>query len=74
MTHYGLPCPAASGHLNPMTTLGHELRRRCHRVTLVGIVDGRSAAEAAGLDFQGSTAMLRRQAPEAFGPWGRRRC
>ncbi|WP_269667482.1 hypothetical protein [Crinalium epipsammum] len=25
MTHYGLICPAASGHLNPMTTLGYEL-------------------------------------------------
>lgn len=52
MTHFGLLCPAASGHLNPMTTLGHSLRRRGHRVTLVGIADGRDKALAAGLDFE----------------------
>ncbi|MFM7360447.1 MAG: glycosyltransferase [Cyanobium sp.] len=52
MTYFGMLCPAASGHLNPMTTLGHELRCRGHRVTLVGIADGRAAAEAPGLAFQ----------------------
>ena len=39
MTHIGLLCPTASGHLNPMTTLGHELNQRGHRVTLVGTLD-----------------------------------
>ncbi|MFM7312377.1 MAG: glycosyltransferase [Cyanobium sp.] len=67
MTHFGLLCPAASGHLNPMTSLGHVLRRRGHRVTLVAIPDGRERALAAGLEFaaigaedypEGSTAAL----------------
>ncbi|MCM1984060.1 glycosyltransferase [Lyngbya confervoides] len=52
MTHIGLICPAASGHLNPMTSLGYALKQRGHRVTLVGIPDGMPQAEAAGLEFQ----------------------
>ncbi|MGB8853341.1 MAG: glycosyltransferase [Pirellulales bacterium] len=32
--HIGLNCPELSGHLNPMTTLGRELVRRGHRVTV----------------------------------------
>lgn len=39
MTHFGLLCPTASGHLNPMTTLGYELKQRGHPVTLVGTLD-----------------------------------
>ena len=49
--HIGLICPEISGHLNPMTTLGRELLRRGYRVTLVGILDGRTKAEEAGLEF-----------------------
>ena len=52
MTHFGLLCPAASGHLHPMTTLGHALRQRGHRVTLLAIPDGRARALAAGLEFE----------------------
>ena len=52
MTHYGLICPAASGHLNPMTTLGYELKKEGHRVTLFGIVDAEPKATAADLEFQ----------------------
>ena len=52
MTHFGIICPAATGHLNPMTTLGYELKQRGHRVTVVGIEDARQKAEAAGLEFQ----------------------
>jgi len=51
MTHFGIICPDATGHLNPMTTLGHELQSRGHRVTLFGILDAQSKALAAGLDF-----------------------
>jgi zeaxanthin glucosyltransferase len=51
MTHFGIICPALTGHLNPMTTLGHELQRRGHRVTLFGILDARSSTLAAGLEF-----------------------
>ncbi|HBB32360.1 MAG TPA: glycosyl transferase family 1 [Cyanobacteria bacterium UBA8803] len=51
MTHFGIICPAASGHLNPLTTLGYELQRRGHRVTLFAIPDAESKALAAGLHF-----------------------
>ena len=51
MTHFGIICPALTGHLNPMTTLGHELQQRGHRVTLFGIPDARSKTLAAGLEF-----------------------
>lgn len=49
--HVGLTCPELSGHLNPMTTLGRELVRRGHRVTLVARPDGEAKAVAAGLGF-----------------------
>ncbi len=49
--HIGLCCPELSGHLNPMTTLGRELARRGHRVTLVARPDGAEKARAAGLGF-----------------------
>lgn len=52
MTHFGLLCPAAAGHLNPMTTLGYELKQRGHRVTLIGILDAQAQALSAGLEFQ----------------------
>lgn len=77
MTHFGLLCPAASGHLNPMTTLGHALRQRGHRVTLVAIPDGRAQALAAGLEFapigaqeypEGSTRALFARLGELSGP------
>jgi zeaxanthin glucosyltransferase len=52
MSHIGLICPPASGHLNPMTTLGYELKQRGHRVTLVGTQDAQPKVLAAGLEFQ----------------------
>jgi MGT family glycosyltransferase len=52
MTHFGIICPAATGHLNPMTTLGYELHRRGHRVTVVGILDTEKKAYSAGLEFR----------------------
>lgn len=52
MTHFGIICPASTGHLNPMTTLGYELQRRGHRVTVVGVLDAQKKAESAGLDFK----------------------
>ena len=51
MAHIGIICPAAAGHLNPMTTLGRELQQRGHRVTLVGILDAKAKTLAAGLEF-----------------------
>ncbi|MDH6084182.1 glycosyltransferase [Umezakia ovalisporum] len=50
-THFGLICPAASGHLYPMTTLGYELKSRGHRVTLFSILDAKPKTLAAELEF-----------------------
>lgn len=50
--HFGIICPAASGHLNPMMTLGWKLQQRGHRATLLGVPFGKSRAEAAGLGFE----------------------
>ncbi|NEP22760.1 glycosyltransferase [Moorena sp. SIO3I6] len=52
MTHFGIICPAASGHLNTMTPLGYELKQRGHRVTVFGIEDAQPKVLAAGLEFQ----------------------
>ena len=52
MNHFGLICPSLTGHLNPMTTLGYELKRRGHRVTLLGILDQEAQTLAAGLEFR----------------------
>jgi MGT family glycosyltransferase len=52
MTHYGLICPAASGHWNTILPLGKELQQRGHRVTLIGVPDAEAKAQAAGLEFQ----------------------
>ena len=51
MTHIGIICPSEAGHLNPMTNLGYELRKRGHKVTLFGIADTQSNASVADLDF-----------------------
>jgi len=52
MTHYGLICPASTGHLNTMLPLGKELQRRGHQVTLIGTLDAESATLTAGLEFK----------------------
>lgn len=52
MTHFGIICPADTGHLNVMIPLGYELLRRGHRVTVVGFLDARSKTLASGLEFQ----------------------
>ncbi|MDJ0796122.1 MAG: glycosyltransferase [Calothrix sp. MO_167.B12] len=76
MTHFGILCPTASGHLNPMTTLGYELMSRGHHVTLFGIVDSQPKALATGLNFWaigesefpiGATAQLMKRRGELSG-------
>ena len=52
MTHFGLICPSSTGHLHTMLPLGQELKRRGHRVTLLGILDSEAKTLAAGLEFQ----------------------
>jgi zeaxanthin glucosyltransferase len=49
--HIGMITLEAIGHLNPLTTLGRELVRRGHRVTLIGGVESRSQAQRRGLDY-----------------------
>ncbi|MEY3828143.1 MAG: hypothetical protein RLZZ148_2971, partial [Cyanobacteriota bacterium] len=51
MTHYGIICPAAIGHLNPMCALGRELQRRNHNVTIFGIADIEAKVKNSGLNF-----------------------
>ena len=51
MPHLGLICPALSGHLNPMTTLGRELKRRGHHVTVIARPDARIKVDSRGLEF-----------------------
>jgi MGT family glycosyltransferase len=52
MTHFGTICPTATGHLNTMTALGRELKKRGHRVTVLGMADAEPNAKAAGLEFR----------------------
>ncbi|MBE9224823.1 glycosyltransferase [Phormidium sp. LEGE 05292] len=52
MTHFGLISPAASSHINTITTLGWELKRRGHQVTLFGVPYARAQALASGVNFR----------------------
>ncbi len=47
----GLICPEVPGHLNPLTTLGRELQRRGHRVSVIGSKMAQPITERAGLAF-----------------------
>lgn len=49
--HIALVCPELHGHLNPMATLGRELVRRRHCVSLVGSPRSKPKADACGFAF-----------------------
>jgi zeaxanthin glucosyltransferase len=51
MTHFGILCPTASGHINSVLPLGQELQKRGHRVTCFLTLDGEEVIKASGLDF-----------------------
>ncbi|KAB8316193.1 glycosyltransferase [Tolypothrix campylonemoides VB511288] len=51
MTHFGILCLQATGHLNTMFPLGRELQRRGHRVTLFSSAGTQIKAQAAGFSF-----------------------
>lgn len=51
MTYFGIFCPGAIGHLNPMCAVGRELLRRGHRVILFGVPDVRPKIAKSGLEF-----------------------
>jgi zeaxanthin glucosyltransferase len=51
MATIGVLVPAASGHLNPMNSLGRELVRRGHRVVVANVPEVEDAILASGLEF-----------------------
>jgi zeaxanthin glucosyltransferase len=51
MSHIGILCPGAIGHLNPMCNLGMELIRRGHKVTLFGVPEVAEKIDRSNLEF-----------------------
>ncbi len=51
MTHIGILSMAASGHLNPMLAVAHELRQRGHRISVISVADAEEKVTDAGLTF-----------------------
>jgi zeaxanthin glucosyltransferase len=51
MSHIGILCPGAIGHLNPMCNLGMELIRRGHKVTLFGVPEVGEKIARSNLEF-----------------------
>ncbi|MBG1268333.1 glycosyltransferase [Nostoc sp. WHI] len=51
MSHIGILCPGAIGHLNPMCNLGIELLRRGHKVTLFGVPEVEEKISQSALEF-----------------------
>lgn len=49
MTRFGIFCPPAIGHLNPMCAIGRELKRRGHTIVFFGVPD--TLTKIADLDF-----------------------
>ena len=49
--HIALLAPDLAGHLNPMTTLGRELARRGHRVSVISSPKASHYSERAGLEL-----------------------
>ncbi|OIP78293.1 MAG: glycosyl transferase family 1 [Oscillatoriales cyanobacterium CG2_30_44_21] len=65
MSHIGIICVPATGHLNTLIPLGYELKQRGHQVTLIGALDAQEKTEAAGLNFQ---AYAEKSRPLGFMP------
>jgi zeaxanthin glucosyltransferase len=81
MVHFAIVCPDATGHLNPMSALGHELQGRGHRITVFARLDSQARAIAEGFDFHaigssefplGSSAHILRRIGELGGLTGLR--
>ena len=51
MTHFGILCLEATGHLNAIFPLGRELQRRGHCVTVFSGSGAQTQAQAAGFNF-----------------------
>ncbi len=52
MTHFGILCPASTGHLNTMIPLGRELLHRGHQITVFNFLDAQEKTLSSGLQFQ----------------------
>lgn len=52
MTHFGIICLEATGHLNTMFPLEHELQRRGHNITVFSTSGAKSKTLSAGFGFQ----------------------
>jgi MGT family glycosyltransferase len=52
MTHFGIICPAESGHLNTFIPLAKELLNRGHNVTVIASLDAQKKVIANGLGFK----------------------
>ncbi len=52
MTHFGIICLGATGHLNTMFPLGRELQRRGHRITIFSGSNVQSKALEMGFEFR----------------------
>ncbi|BAZ11185.1 glycosyl transferase family protein [Calothrix sp. NIES-4071] len=51
MTHYGIICLQATGHLNTVFPLGRELQQRGHTVTIFSGLEALLKVQAAGFNF-----------------------
>jgi UDP:flavonoid glycosyltransferase YjiC (YdhE family) len=52
MARFGVICPAATGHLNPMMTLCRELQRRHHQIVFFQLLETEAKVKAAGFECQ----------------------
>ncbi len=51
LSHIGLITPPYTGHVNPMITLGRELKYRGHRVSVISTLDAQKPVLANDLEF-----------------------
>ncbi len=52
MSHIGITCPPATGHINPFSSLGHRLQSRGHRVTVFQVPEMATAVLSHGIEFR----------------------
>ncbi|MGH8002426.1 MAG: hypothetical protein ACREPR_24100 [Brasilonema sp.] len=48
---FGVIAPPATGHFNPLTSLGHELQKRGHRIVFLSVLDWEQKVYSEGFDF-----------------------
>ncbi|MGH9630606.1 MAG: glycosyltransferase [Bryobacteraceae bacterium] len=75
MVHFGVICPPVSGHVNPLSALGRELKQRGHRVTFFHMPDLERKVRSEGLEFRaiGEKDHPQGSLPESLAQLGRLR-